>query len=215
MTAAYRAYAQLRKETGDVGEWIPAIQNHIYGFREGAPTGAAPTDLMWLREPTVRELMLEDYLHLAYGAKGLLYYVFGGTPGYDTTDATLTGVKGFLTFDHCMRGVNSYGERMWDSLRAFHNGPLRVIGDTLYPLDWIEGYSAEEHRIGILPSEFVSTVTATGNAGMDRWEESYVEASVFAHPAMGDSVRYLLLVNKRRARGEARTVHVGLRTGSA
>jgi hypothetical protein len=212
-TDGFRTYAEFRRDGVDAGDWVPAIQNHSYGSREGDPHGAAATDLVWTREPTLLEQKLAVHLALSYGAKGIVYYLFGGVPGYDTTDATTIGGRGFLTFDHCKRAFNDYGERLWDSLRAFHHGPLRMIGDTLYPLEWREGMSVEGWQSGVLPSRTVLRIRAEGQDGWDAPGNTFVEASEFVSPTGGDSLRYLFLVNKRVNPWEGRRLNIAFGRG--
>ncbi len=210
MTEEFRAYAEYRKTTR-AGDWIPVMQNHPYGARDGSPTGVSASDLYWLREPTTAELRCSVNLALAYGAKGIFYWLFNGTPGYDTTDAELCGVQGFLTFDHCKKARNAYGENYWDSVRAFHNTRLRILGDTLFPLEWERGYSLERWRNGMLPTGIVSRVRSSSGEGYDLWEHSYVEVAEFHTPLGGDSVRYVLLLNKRTDDAGSRRIAIALR----
>ncbi len=206
-------YARTRRELSPVGEWIPVIQNHAYGFLDNDPHGYPPGDPIWTREPTVREMRMQVNAHLAYGAKGIVYYLFGSTPGADTTDGENVGARGFLTFDHCMGSFNAYGERSWDSLRAFNHGALRALGDTLYSLAWLDGWSMEEYPLGVLPGPLLQRVIAEGDEGRDTDGACLVEAAVFASQEGGDSLRYVMLVNKRVREDEDRRVTVGFGIG--
>jgi hypothetical protein len=213
MADDFRLYAQERTSAGIMADWIPVIQNHAYGARDGAPTGGYAPDRLWLREPTTRELRCSVNLALAYGAKGILYYLFNSTPGHDTTVAENYGAQGFLTFDHCKRAMNPYGENPWDSLRAFHRGHLRTLGDSLYPLAWETGFSVEEWKNGMLPGSVLSRVRTGDGHVFDSWDSTFIEASIFHARDVGDSTLYIFLVNKRTDASGARQVVLTLRDG--
>jgi hypothetical protein len=213
MLNTLQQYARTRSELAPAGEWIPVIQNHAYGFLDNDPHGFPPGDPIWTREPTLREMRMQVNAHLAYGAKGIVYYLFGSTPGPDTTDGENVGARGFLTFDHCMGSFNAYGERSWDSLRVFNHDALRVLGDTLYPLAWRDGWSVEEYALGVLPGSLLLRVVAEGSAGQDTDDACFVEVAEFASRSGGDSVRYVMVVNKRVRTEEDRRVTIGLGEG--
>jgi len=210
----FRRIAEQRRTDGAMGDWIPCVQNYAYGIAGGDATGHPPSDLMWLRDPTTNELRLSANMALAYGAKGIWYYVFGGTPGADTTDPFNVGGRGFLTFDHCKRARNAYGENLWDSMRVFHHDFLRVIGDTLFPLFWDRAWSIERLQLGMPGDELLRRIRTAGEDGFDATEDSYAEAAVFRGSAAADTAMYVLLINKRVRDGEARRIAVTLGGGA-
>jgi hypothetical protein len=94
-------------------------QTHLWGY----------WDVEVRREPTNSELKLQTNLALSYGAKGLIYFWYGG---FNNCDNPIIFGKGFLDDDQYSivpRIWNAYGEAKWDSLIAIHK-QIRVWGPT-------------------------------------------------------------------------------------
>jgi hypothetical protein len=214
MINRYRDYAERRVQNNVFSDWMPAIQNGSYGFADGSPSGQPPTDTEWLREPTTREIRCAVNLALAYGAHGILYYNFSSVQGVDNSSQESEGVRGFLNADHTPRTMDRYGHNKWDSIRTFNHDYLREMGDTLYNLRWVAGYSVQnDNTVGALGNLVSCVMAEQQDIAIDPADETYVEVSEFTLIVSGADVglHYLFVVNKRPREGDHRHITVKLR----
>ncbi len=214
----YRSYALTRHEQGAHEDFIPAIQNHSYGFADGFPNGYTTTDIAWSREPTNKELRAEVNLALAYGAHGILYYLLCPVQGSDTLDLSRTGYRAFLNTDYTPRTLDRYQENYYDSVGTFNREYLRVIGDTIYDLRWVAGYSVQQsNTLGELGDYVGYVMSERQDVSVDLSDETYVEVSEFTRidPPGNPALQYLFVVNKRTREGDHRHITVKLRPNGA
>jgi hypothetical protein len=214
----YRLYAEQRRDAGGV-DWMPAIQNHSWLFRNGWPVSPI-MDTTWLREPTTLELRFNCNLALAYGARGLMFYSFSSWPGLATkpvvrkrTDSQYgdMGCIGFLDpHTHEPRRMDTNGENKWDSTRNSILKELRPAGDILAALQWTSGASMEAGLAGGLADVVTSAVTRPfGRRDADEPDRRFLEITVFSDPA-DSAATVLFILNKRVDARGGRRVEIAL-----
>ena len=124
-----------------------------------------------IRYPRHAELKAQVYLALSRGAKGILYFL------YTSSNGQVSGWVYTALVDYPDRNrIQPY----WNNVRAV-NDTLRILGDALYPLRWVDGFPESQ----LPPSTFV--VGTSSDA---------LEFGTFRDEADGNR-DYLLVVNKK------------------
>ncbi|MFH0989187.1 MAG: hypothetical protein V1799_04125 [bacterium] len=148
------------------------------------------------REPTVQEINLQANLAIAYGAKGIQYFLYRS---YESQADRISGI-GMTNLDGTKRETNPYGDNKWEGVKAL-NQKLAIQGPTLLNLTWLGTKSWHNNSTTENWPYYVNNVT-TNISG----ETKYVETGHFT--AGGDP--YLFVVNRRTLSTESRIVTVSL-----
>jgi tetratricopeptide (TPR) repeat protein len=145
------------------------------------------------REPTVTELRQMVNLGLAYGAKGIDYFLYwsaidtGGTAeGLVETDGSPRGI---------IYGGTSYAGNKWETVKSI-NQQLSLLGPTLVGLRWQNAFSIHN---GPPTETYISNVSTDADAA----NLTYVELGLFTDAPAN---RYFMLVNRRTLNGESRNI---------
>jgi tetratricopeptide (TPR) repeat protein len=146
-----------------------------------------------LREPTVNEIRQMVNLGIAYGAKGIYYFLYSSIPS--------TGCNGLVNANRTPRrmiyGGTSYAGNKWETVKDI-NRHLAEIGPTLLKLTWQKAFSIHQ----VQPTETFITNVNTNVPG----ETQYVELSVFKDFSTTPNTDYFMLVNRRTKNDENRDI---------
>jgi len=180
--------ARLASSFNNKSYWY-AIQAHSWDF---------PGSRL-ARDPHPNEMRCMVYLGLAYGAKGIFYFLYtsipAGTPGY-------VGALGLVdnNFSHSYEPYLS----KWNMVQQI-NGNLQLLATDLLSLNWQSAFTPSAGD-PVPSGSLVQNVTG-GNAG-----GNYVEVGNFTHSTSGE--QYFMLVNRRCEIADVQTVTVSLTSSS-
>src|SRR3989339_143816 len=151
-----------------------------------------------LREPTTNEIKLLVNLSLAYGAKGIFYFLYWSCYFSSSNEQ----YYGLVNEDGSKRTIiypgTPYEGNKWETVKSI-NQNLNVLGPTLLNLIWQNAFSIHQ---GQPTGTFITSVTTT-----DAASERYVELGLFKDAANTD---YFMLVNRRTPSSESRNITVSL-----
>jgi hypothetical protein len=179
----------------------------IYANEFGVPLWFTPQAHSWtdpvygaqLREPTTFELRQMVNLSLAYGAKGVQYFIYWSVPDYEC--------NGLVNADGTPRRTiypgTSYSGDKWATVQAI-NQQLATLGPILVHLTWQDAFSRHQltgpfTRFSFLLGGNLTNVT-TGDAD----NQTFVEVGWLRDVPSG--VDYLMVVNRRTAPADSRDI---------
>jgi hypothetical protein len=144
------------------------------------------------REPTTYETRVLTNLGLAYGAKGILYFV------YQQQDLGLGLVDTNGAPRRMIYSGTAYEGDKWASIKAI-NGQLALIGPTLVTLTWQDAISrhllyGSFSKFNLLGGASLTNITTSHFGVPDSADHTYVEVGSFKDPS---NVDYLMAVNRR------------------
>jgi len=179
---------------------IPNLLTDItYANAYSVPFWFTPQVDSWvgqLREPTVLELTQMVNLGLAYGAKGIQYFLYISVASGGTVTA-----EGLAESDGTPRrmiyGGTSYSGDKWATVKSINQG-LSVLGSTLVNLTWQNAFSIHTLN-GASTGTYVPYVTTD----VDAANQTYVELALFTDVS---SNRYIMLINRRTVNTENRNI---------
>ncbi|MFH0991066.1 MAG: hypothetical protein V1799_13740 [bacterium] len=148
------------------------------------------------REPTVGEIRLQVNLALAYGAKGIQYFLYRS---YDSQADRIRGI-GLTNVDGSKREIihqgTSYAGNKWETVKAI-NQKLSSLGPTLVNLTWLGAKSWHNETVyGSWGSLITSIHTEYPT------ETKYIETAHFQY----NNTNYFYVVNRRTKPDESRTI---------
>ncbi|MBU2446820.1 MAG: right-handed parallel beta-helix repeat-containing protein, partial [Bacteroidetes bacterium] len=168
--------------------------NITYANNYAVPFWFAPQAHSWsgsLREPTTMELKQMVNLGLAYGAKGIQYFLYWSI--------SADGCNGLVNTDGTPRRTiyagTSYSGDKWTTVKAINQKLAGPLGATLVNLTWQNAFSIHQDQP---TGTYVTSVTTS-----DAANERYVELGLFKDGLNND---YFMLVNRRTRSGESRNI---------
>jgi tetratricopeptide (TPR) repeat protein len=176
------------------------LSYHIaYANSYGIPFWFIPQAHSWgggLREPTTMEQEQMVNLALAYGAKGIHYFLYWTyAPNGTVVGLGLVDVNGNPR--HIIYGGTSYAGDKWATVKAI-NQNLAIIGPTLMNLRWQGAKSWHNGSTAGTWPNIITNITS-GDAPGSR----YVESGWFADASNNN---YFMLVNRRTINTESRNI---------
>lgn len=154
------------------------------------------------REPSAYEIKTMVNLGIAYGVRGIHYFMFS-IPVDHLTGNTF-GI-GLLDDDDpanpVPRYTDAYGYEKWNILSAL-NQTLNGIGDELLSLTWQNSYSI---HLGQPSGKYITNIS-TGEAG----SSTYVELGLFKKTTQltDPNLEYFYIVNRRTLAADTRNISV-------
>ena len=155
--------------------------------------------LLKFREPTTLEIRAMVNLGIAYGAKGILYFLYRsldpsvGFPDHYDGLVNLNGTPRTTIY-----AGTSYAGNKWEMVKSI-NQKLKILGPTLLSLTWQNAYSI---HLGQPSGTFVTNVST-----IDQQSNRYVELAFFKD---NSNVDYIMVVNRRSAPNELRDISIAL-----
>ncbi len=168
---------------------IVQLKNHdmmdvpFYIIRQVHDDPSTPNLYRW---PNKKEILCGNNIALAYGAKGIVYYLYGSLTG---------GVDGLITIARTTTD-------QYDSVKAIHDNyqnsgkTFSEIGSEFINLTWEAGYSVHNHTSEPIDGNYeLYDVQSRLPGGSDDSEnETYVEAGILQDAS--DNFHYMI-VNRR------------------
>ncbi len=150
-----------------------------------------------LRMPTPNELACNVYLALAYGADGIIHFLYYGS-GCRTSEAGDDSVLGLLPRHACSTGVARDTTEQWRMLKG-RSDEITKLGDCIHKLEWLgAGLNTNTDTIG---GCFVDSLKSDKYAS----DTAYIHLAFFEDDADTD---YFMLVNRRCLSTEEQNVTV-------
>jgi len=184
--------------------FVDRLKTYItYAKQYSVPFWFTPQAHSWvnsLREPTTFELRQMVNLGLAYGAKGIHYFLYWSVP---------EGV-GLVNLDGTPRttiyGGTSYAGNKWETVRSI-NQQLGTLGPTLISLAWQDAFSRHQltapfSRFSLVGGANLVDLVADDGSIIDPQNETYVEVARLR----AGSTDYLFVVNRRTAPADSRRI---------
>ena len=136
------------------------------------------------RHPSKQEMLLQVNMALAYGARGIVYYLYakaGDEEGLLDADRNPTAQY---------TAVREINLNYQDSFKT-----LESIGANFLDLTWREGYSVHANPNEPIDANYGLYDVASASSGVtDTEAETYVEVGIFED---GDNVKHYMVVNRR------------------
>ncbi len=162
-----------------------------------------------LRAPTSSEILVQGWLAMCYGAKGLMYYAImtNTQPSDADTNYSIYGLfesegsVGAITQDPKLKQVTN---TRYDAVKKL-NGQIDKINSELMQLTWVDAFSAHK---GIPTGKYVSNVHYPYNSG----DTKYIEVGFFKKSTdmNNNNLEYLMVVNRRVLSSETRYITITL-----
>ncbi|NLH62227.1 MAG: hypothetical protein GX452_12585, partial [Ignavibacteriales bacterium] len=225
----YKGLRQMIRWAHDFEDNPTNITDHIPFYHTIQCQGEVMRDssgnpLLHLRRPSYNEILVQGWLAMCYGAKGLMYYnVETQTPSSDPLDK---GYYVYGLFDSGGYGTNSHGDSLYSpapdsqrpNIRYYAvkelNNQIDAISSTLMNLTWYEGFSM--HSTPSLSGTYINSITSwyesekENDIVFDPASETFVELGLFKKTtAFSDSfLDYFMVVNRRCLENEGRFIIV-------
>jgi len=186
--SGYNTYIQSRWENYLIPFLLDA--NYVSSYN-GKPFWYAVQVHSWTtahRDPDPKEIRCMVNLGLAYGAKGIFYFLYASIPFYNA--------RGLVdeNFNHTTEPYRS----KWNEVQQL-NKNIQLLAPDLLNLNWQSAFTNGDQ----VPSESV-VQSVTGS--------DYIEIANFTHRTTGE--KYFMLVNRRCETADVKTLTVTLQSSS-
>lgn len=199
---------------------IPFLRDDIPASNKfGVPFWFTPQADSWsdvnnhdndLREPSAYEIKVMTNLGIAYGAKGIQYFMFSKPTQYDYPYTPIG--EGFLDDDDpdypVKREYDDYNNRKWDIIKDL-NAKIAAQGNMLMSLTWNSSYYIHD----TLPSgKYITNVQSyfipQGQNPINYEPVSYTQLSLFDNttPAPDQNKERFFVINRRTLPDDQRTI---------
>ena len=161
----------------------------------------------YLREPSAYELKLMANLGIAYGAKGIQYFMF--SIPYEQNTSTPVG-QGFLADDNhdtpVPRYLDSYGDSLWQITKK-SNLKIASQGNMLMSLKWL---SSHYLPLGIPSGKYITNVQSyfipLNQSPINYEPVTYTQLSFFADIPTNSNKERFFVINRRTLPDDQRTI---------
>ncbi|MCK6562421.1 T9SS type A sorting domain-containing protein [bacterium] len=194
----------LQTSASQFGEAATAIRTHQPGTPFYAIIQAHQASGRYnYRSPSLEEILCQINLALAYGADGIIYYLY---------TRTADGQEGLLD-------ANRNPTSRYTSVQSIHNNyqgmsqSLVNIGANFLPLSWQAGFSIHQNTTEPISSTYklYDVQSKVPGGGWDAGNETYVETGVLQSGA----TNHYMVVNRRCTSTESREITMRFQSTSA
>jgi hypothetical protein len=200
MIASYSDASRGIRDSTSIAKFWPIFQTQ---YSPDIPTQNPPSSLF--RSPNRTELLCSVNLGLAYGAKGIIYYLWDPVTAVLDDSAEEYGL--LSDSNHNLR------QPTYDDVKTINTNyqgtgqSLVTIGNNFLNLTWKEGYSIHQNLTEPISSTYkLYDVTAKPPGGSnDAPNQTYVEVGVLQNAG---NVNHYMVVNRRCTASETREVTI-------